>query len=89
MKVAGNLKFDWSPPASEPEIVARLREAIASEGLTPVIVAGSTVEDEEAVKRLVHKHCGHDDVPGDLRIKVLTRIQEVRATTEITELPGE
>ena len=46
---------------------------------------------EEAVKRLVHKHCGHDAVPGDLRVKVLTRIQEVRATIEIeiTELPGE
>jgi mycothiol system anti-sigma-R factor len=46
---------------------------------------------EEAVKRLVHKSCGHDEVPGDLRIKVLTRIQEVRATIEIeiAELPGE
>ena len=28
-------------------------------------------------------------VPGDLRVKVLTRIQEVRATIEITELHGE
>ena len=46
---------------------------------------------EEAVKRLVHKSCGHDEVPGDLRVKVLTRIQEVRATIEIeiAELPGE
>jgi mycothiol system anti-sigma-R factor len=33
---------------------------------------------EESVKRLVHKHCGHDDVPRDLRAKVLTRIEEVR-----------
>src|SRR5947209_1101518 len=49
VQVAGNLKFDWSPPTSEPEIVARLREAIASEGLFPVIVAGSTVEGEEAM----------------------------------------
>jgi mycothiol system anti-sigma-R factor len=38
---------------------------------------------EEAVKRLVHKSCGHDAVPGDLRVKVLTRIQEVRATIEV------
>jgi hypothetical protein len=39
----------------------------------------------------VHKSCGHDEVPGDLRVKVLTRIQQVRATIEIevTELPGE
>ena len=44
---------------------------------------------EEAVKRLVHKHCGHDVVPGDLRIKVLARIQEVRATIEITGTPAE
>jgi mycothiol system anti-sigma-R factor len=44
---------------------------------------------EEAVKRLVHKHCGHDVVPGDLRIKVLARIQEVRATIEITGTPVE
>jgi mycothiol system anti-sigma-R factor len=44
---------------------------------------------EEAVKRLVHKSCGHDAVPDGLRIKVLTRIQEVRATIEITELPAQ
>ena len=44
---------------------------------------------EEAVKRLVHKSCAHDEVPGDLRVKVLTRIQEVRATIEITELRSE
>ena len=44
---------------------------------------------EEAVKRLVHKHCGHDVVPGDLRVKVLARIQEVRTTIEITGTPAE
>jgi hypothetical protein len=38
------------------------------------------------VKRLVHKHCGHDAAPGELRIKVLTRIRQVRATLEITEI---
>jgi mycothiol system anti-sigma-R factor len=37
---------------------------------------------EEAVKRLVHKHCGHDPVPNDLRQKVLTRIEAVRAQIE-------
>jgi mycothiol system anti-sigma-R factor len=41
---------------------------------------------EEAVKRLVHKHCGHEDVPSGLRTKVLTRIQAVRAELEITEI---
>lgn len=44
---------------------------------------------EEAVKRLVHKHCGHDAVPGELRIKVLARIRQVRATLEITEIPAD
>lgn len=44
--VTGNLKFDVSlPPA--PEIVAALRKAFAVEGAGPVLVCGSTVEDEE------------------------------------------
>ncbi|MBB2746865.1 UNVERIFIED_ORG: mycothiol system anti-sigma-R factor [Microbispora rosea subsp. rosea] len=34
---------------------------------------------EEVVKRLVAKHCGCDPVPQDLRSKVLTRIEQVRA----------
>ena len=37
---------------------------------------------EDAVKRLVHKHCGHDPVPTDLRQKVLLRIEAVRAQLE-------
>jgi mycothiol system anti-sigma-R factor len=40
---------------------------------------------EEAVKRLVHKHCGHDPVPVDLRAKVMTRIRQVRIDLELTE----
>ncbi|GGO31451.1 mycothiol system anti-sigma-R factor [Microbispora bryophytorum] len=34
---------------------------------------------EEAVKRLVAKHCGCDPVPQDLRSKVLSRIEQARA----------
>ena len=34
---------------------------------------------EEAVKKLVHKSCGCDPVPQDLRAKVLGRIEQVRA----------
>ncbi len=34
---------------------------------------------EEVVKRLVHRHCGHDPVPADLLEKVLIRIEAVRA----------
>lgn len=34
---------------------------------------------DKAIKALVHKHCGCDPVPGDLRSKVLARIAQVRA----------
>jgi mycothiol system anti-sigma-R factor len=37
---------------------------------------------EEAVKRLVQKHCGHEPVPPDLRQKVLARIEAVRIQLE-------
>jgi mycothiol system anti-sigma-R factor len=40
---------------------------------------------EEVVKKLVHKHCGRDLVPGDLRSRVLTRIQQVRVELEVSE----
>ena len=33
---------------------------------------------EEAVKKLVHRHCGQERVPEDLRAKVLARIEAVR-----------
>jgi mycothiol system anti-sigma-R factor len=33
---------------------------------------------DELVKKLVHKHCGHDRVPEELRAKVLIRIRQVR-----------
>ena len=34
---------------------------------------------EDAVKKVVAKHCGCDSVPQDLRAKVLFRIREVQA----------
>lgn len=48
VQVTGNLKFDMSP-ATPPAIVESLRAAFASEDAGPVLVCGSTVEDEEAV----------------------------------------
>jgi anti-sigma factor (TIGR02949 family) len=33
---------------------------------------------EDAVKALVKRSCGHDDVPPDLRSKVMLRIEAVR-----------
>jgi 3-deoxy-D-manno-octulosonic-acid transferase len=44
--VTGNLKFDLSLPAASP-IVADLRNSLAECGAGPVLVCGSTVEDEE------------------------------------------
>ena len=38
---------------------------------------------EQIVKQLVHRSCGHDEVPPGLRGKVLARIREVRVTVEI------
>jgi mycothiol system anti-sigma-R factor len=40
---------------------------------------------EEAVKRLVAKHCDCDPAPADLRAKILVRIREVRATLDFPE----
>lgn len=37
---------------------------------------------EEVVKRLVHTHCGHEQVPAGLRQKVLATIAAVRAQIE-------
>ncbi|MEV0996079.1 MULTISPECIES: mycothiol system anti-sigma-R factor [Nonomuraea] len=34
---------------------------------------------DKAIKALVHKHCGCDPVPADLRSKVLARIAQVRS----------
>jgi mycothiol system anti-sigma-R factor len=34
---------------------------------------------DEAVKKLIAKHCGCDPVPVDLRAKVLSRIDQVRS----------
>ena len=46
VQVTGNLKFDVSLP-SPPPIVESLRRSLAAEGAGPVLVCGSTVEDEE------------------------------------------
>ena len=44
--VAGNLKFDVAPPPS-PKIVASLRQHFSNPGSGPVLVCGSTLDDEE------------------------------------------
>jgi len=44
---------------------------------------------EQAVKSLVARCCGSDPVPGDLRERVLVRIQEVRLEIEQVEFRAE
>ena len=44
--VAGNLKFDVAPPPT-PKIVSSLRESFRHTATEPVLVCGSTLEDEE------------------------------------------
>ena len=43
---------------------------------------------DEVVKQLVHKHCGHDLVPKELRAKVLIRIQQVQVELRAQPGPG-
>jgi mycothiol system anti-sigma-R factor len=48
-------------------------------------VCGSCVREyglEEAVKRVVEKHCNCDPAPAELRAKVLVRIREIRSSIE-------
>ena len=44
---------------------------------------------EELVKKLVHKCCGDEAVPDELRAKVLTRIAVVRQELERAEVLAE
>lgn len=37
---------------------------------------------EQSVRKLVKRCCGHDEVPADLRAKVLSRIDHIRAEEE-------
>ncbi|GLW16062.1 mycothiol system anti-sigma-R factor [Streptomyces kronopolitis] len=41
---------------------------------------------EQAVKKLVKRCCGHDDVPSDLRSKVMGRIDLIRAGETVPEV---
>jgi 3-deoxy-D-manno-octulosonic-acid transferase len=60
VQVTGNLKFDVSLPSPAP-IVERLRRSLAAEGVGPVLVCGSTVEDEEPplLKAFENLRVGH------------------------------
>jgi 3-deoxy-D-manno-octulosonic-acid transferase len=46
VEVSGNLKFDITPPPP-PEVVASLRQSFRDAGAGPILVCGSTVDEEE------------------------------------------
>jgi 3-deoxy-D-manno-octulosonic-acid transferase len=46
VEVTGNLKFDISPPP-EPAVLTSLRENFKASGASPILVCGSTVDEEE------------------------------------------
>ncbi len=60
VQVTGNLKFDVNLPVPPP-IVESLRRSLAAEGAGPVVVCGSTVEDEEPplLKAFENLRVGH------------------------------
>lgn len=60
VRVTGNLKFDVNVPPASP-IVKSLRRSFAAEGAGPILVCGSTVEDEEAplLKAFENLRVGH------------------------------
>lgn len=60
VRVTGNLKFDVSLPAPPP-IVESLRQSLAAQSAGPVLVCGSTVEDEEPplLKAFENLRVGH------------------------------
>jgi 3-deoxy-D-manno-octulosonic-acid transferase len=60
VRVTGNLKFDVNVPPASP-IVESLRRSLAAEGAGPILVCGSTVEDEEAplLKAFENLRVGH------------------------------
>ena len=54
VEISGNLKFEVKPPAKSP-IVAAIKRAVQDKGVGPVIVAGSTLEPEEAAMLAVFR----------------------------------
>ncbi|MGC2449851.1 MAG: glycosyltransferase N-terminal domain-containing protein, partial [Candidatus Sulfotelmatobacter sp.] len=60
VQVTGNLKFDVNLPALSP-IVDNLRRSLSTDGAGPILVCGSTVEDEEAplLKAFENLRVGH------------------------------
>ncbi len=83
VQVTGNLKFDLSP-AEPPAIVESLRRALAAEGVGPVLVCGSTVEDEEPplLRAFENVRVGHPRAVMILAPRHPERFDQVAALVE-------
>jgi 3-deoxy-D-manno-octulosonic-acid transferase len=88
VQVTGNLKFDVSLPAP-PSIVQRLRHALAAEGAGPVLVCGSTVEDEEPVllKAFENVRVGHPRAVMILAPRHPERFDDVAILLQQLDMP--
>lgn len=73
VQVAGNLKFDLIPP-QQPAFLRQLREKLAAAGIEHVLVAGSTMEGEEAaVLSAFQQARDHSPAPGGLLMVLAPR----------------
>jgi len=88
MHVAGNLKFDVTLP-SPPPIVESLRRSLAAEKAGPVLVCGSTVDDEEPLllKAFENLRVGHPRAVMILAPRHPERFDEVAILVQQLGIP--
>jgi 3-deoxy-D-manno-octulosonic-acid transferase len=88
VQVAGNLKFDVSLPAPPP-IVDSLRKHLSTNGAGPVLVCGSTVEDEEPLllKAFENLRVQHPQAVMILAPRHPERFAEVAALLASLQIP--
>jgi 3-deoxy-D-manno-octulosonic-acid transferase len=86
--VSGNLKFDIAP-ASPPPIVDALRQSLVAEKTGPVLVCGSTVDDEEPIllKAFQNLRVGHPRALMILAPRHPERFDDVANLLRQLELP--
>ena len=88
VRVTGNLKFDVGVPPAAP-LVESLRRQFAIEGAGPILVCGSTVEDEEALllKAFENLRVGHPKAVMILAPRHPERFDEVAILTQGMGIP--
>jgi 3-deoxy-D-manno-octulosonic-acid transferase len=86
--VAGNLKFDVMPPPS-PAIVGSLHDSFSRTAAGPILVCGSTLEDEEGALLSVFRNAlaNHPKAVMILAPRHPERFQEVAALVEKLGFP--